>query len=46
MYIRDPDNFMTQLFQETILWSESTGNYLSEQFVLWEWNLTTENYAE
>ena len=37
---------MTQIFQETIILSESIGPYLSEQFVIWEWNLTSANYAE
>ncbi|CAF1262522.1 unnamed protein product [Adineta steineri] len=46
LYIHNDQSIATQIFNETVLWSESVGTYLTAQFVLWSWNLTKENYHE
>ncbi|CAF1463734.1 unnamed protein product [Rotaria sordida] len=46
LYIYDDQSPTTYIFNEFVLYSESINVYLAEQFILWKWNLTKENYHE
>ncbi|CAF3904063.1 unnamed protein product, partial [Rotaria sp. Silwood1] len=46
LYIYDEQSPATDTFNELVLYSESINTYLAEQFVLWIWSLTKENYYE
>ncbi|CAF4135793.1 unnamed protein product [Rotaria sp. Silwood2] len=46
LYICDDQSLATDIFNQLVLHSESISAYLKEQFILWKWSLTQENYHE
>ncbi|CAF1556235.1 unnamed protein product [Rotaria sp. Silwood1] len=46
LYIYDEQSSATDIFNELVFNSDSINTYLSEEFILWKWNLTEGDYQE